>query len=161
MSIWSYFRPSLSIVEIWWGISIGIFESICIKAACPIPTSAISWFPSPTCIRINKTHTMWWQVLQFAICNELQSQKNWLLITTVYLVPPCFITTSVQLLFCDNLEMHTSFFISFTFFRIFFHDADSIVLRLFLFDFGRYDGLVCCSWGCELFAGALPRLNFR
>ena len=94
MRIWLYFWSSLYIVEIWWGISVGAFERICIKTTCPVSTWAISWFPSPTSIIFNKTHTMWWHVLLFANCNELQSKENWLPTKTVYLVPPCFISTS-------------------------------------------------------------------
>ena len=57
---------------------------------------------------------MWWHVLQFAICNELQSQE----------VPSCSILTSAQLLIFSNFEIHTSFFISFAFFRVFWNDTD-------------------------------------
>ena len=55
--------------------------------------------------------------------------------------------------------MHTSFLVSFTFFRIFWYETDSTNLSLFRFEFGGWDGLVCCGWGRELPVGASPGLK--
>ena len=83
-------------------------------------TCASSWVPSLILQRFSRGHTIWWQVLRFAVCMELHSQENWFEMVMLYRKLPCFTSFSKLLsLFC-KLSMEILDFSSFAFQKIAF-----------------------------------------
>ena len=81
-------------------------------------TCASSWVPSLILQRFSRDHTIWWQVLRFAICRELHSLENWFEMVILYQQVSCFTSSStLPSLFC-KLSMETLDFSSFAFLNI-------------------------------------------
>ena len=93
---------SLKIRSLWIlvrlpGISSGTFRMRFSIPLLPMPNCASRWVPSLILQRFSRGHTIWWQVLRFAICRELHSQANWFEMATLYRQLPCFTSFSTLL----------------------------------------------------------------
>ena len=82
--------------------------------------------------RFSRGHTIWWQVLRFAICRELHSQENWFERVILYWQVTCFTSSSTLLSLFRKLSMEILDFSSFAVLKIARKLCESTDLNLFL-----------------------------
>ena len=114
---------SLKIQSLWIlvrlpGISSGTFRMRFSIPLLPMPNCASRWVPSLILQRFSRGHTIWWQVLRFAICRELHSQENWFEMVILYRQVPCFTSSSTLLSLFRKLSVEILNFSSFAFLKI-------------------------------------------